>query len=179
MGIAPETDVARAAEHAFVGGEPAKTHFRGDFERLIRDRALRRPKPGRRLAESLLVKAAGARELLASIFGITKRRLRQRRVRDSRRGQYRNRRPAAESDGRKAWWKFRSGRARRRCDIPAGRWPAIRSAWLRSGRLLLFGEVLPFRRESWKSTGSRVKYSSSIHANCESTCRSRQSPELK
>ena len=80
-GVAPESDVSSAAENSFVSGKPFEAEVHRNFERLIGDGAFRGPEPYGRLAENSLVKVSRADELFAGIFGIAKRRMRQRRVR--------------------------------------------------------------------------------------------------
>ncbi len=77
--VAAETDIQRAAEHAFVAREPAKAQFGGDGKRVVRDRAFRRPEADGRRAKEALVIGPRANELLAGVFRMAERGAWQRR----------------------------------------------------------------------------------------------------
>ena len=72
-GVAPETDIPRASEHAFVGGEPFEPQNHGDLEGLVGDRPFRRPKSRRRLSENAFMERARPHELLSRILRVAKR----------------------------------------------------------------------------------------------------------
>src|SRR5579862_3709394 len=76
--LAKEPDIQGAAEHAFVGAEPAKSLFGGNGQGLIGNRTLGRPQPGGRNAEHPLVVFASAAQLLAGILGMAVSAARQR-----------------------------------------------------------------------------------------------------
>ena len=77
-GVAAETSLKGAAEHALVAGKPTETEFGGDAQGGVGDGPFRGPQAGRRTCEMTLVEAAGAGELFAGILGMNEGRGEQR-----------------------------------------------------------------------------------------------------
>ena len=127
--IAPESDVQRAAQNAFVGGEPSEAKLRGDFESLIGNRTFggpqAQPAACRRCSRESGARARAARAHPAD----SGTRDAAAACADSRRGRCRCRTAAEEWDGSTAWSRFRSGRARPRGDTPEARRRGVRAAY--------------------------------------------------
>src|SRR6266436_8043591 len=68
VSVAEKSDVQRAAKDSLVRSEPRESFFRGNRQRLVRDRAFGRPQTGGLHAKNYFVVFAGKLQLLARIF---------------------------------------------------------------------------------------------------------------
>ena len=161
-------------EHAVVGGGPVEAGFGGDAQALRR-----RPSPPKatgRWASRRSVRRRKSRARSSCVRASP--RIAEARAAAARTGARRrrcwNRRAAAESDGRTAWWRSRSGRARRTPCRPGRRVPRISGCLRADQRLVVEGEVAALAERARGLRDRCARNSSSNQASCESTCRSRK-----